>query len=179
MLRSNAPKQTPAFLARHPRSAASPLCCVCLALRGASASTEKKQQVLQSFWQLIQTDCCKYAYVHAVPSTSKEGAGMEWELLLDLCPDLLLGLAPTCNQCWEGAAVVAKILEAGSPFLQNLLGSSPCTAAAEELPVPISTHHRPEAVVVPSACCHLGYCHSVASLCLGSLTLVEQISVPF
>lgn len=41
-LQSNAPKQALAFLARHPRSAASPLCCVRLALRAASASTEKE-----------------------------------------------------------------------------------------------------------------------------------------
>lgn len=114
-----------------------------------------------------------------MPSTSKEGAGTGQELLLALRLDLLLGLTPTCSQCWEGAAVVAKLLEARSPIPQNLLGFFPCTVAAEELPVPISTHHRPEAVVVPSACCHLEYCHSVAFLCLASLRLAEQISVPF
>lgn len=109
---------------------------------------------------------------------------MEQELFLDLCLDPLLGLAHTRSRCWEGAAVVAKLLEAGSPFLQNLPGSCPCTAAGEELPVPISTHHWPEADAVPSACCHLEYCHSeychsAASLCLASLRLVEEISLPF
>jgi len=114
-----------------------------------------------------------------MPSTSKEQAGAEQELLLDLCLDLLLGLAPPGSQCWEGAAVVAKRLEAWSPFLQNPLGSCPGTAAVEELPVPASAHHGPEAAAVFCACCHLEYCRSVASLGLAHLRLVEQTSVPF
>lgn len=179
MLHSNAPKQAPAFLARHLRSAASHSAVYVWLCEQPVPAQRKKQQVLQSFWQLIRTDCCKYSYVRAMPSTSKEGAGTEQELLLDLCLDLLLGLAPTRSQCWEGVALVAKLLEGGSPFPQNLPGSCPCTAAAEELPVPISTHHRPEAVVVPSAYCHLEYCCSMPSLCLASLRLAEQISVPF
>lgn len=87
---------------------------------------------------------------------------MQQELLRDLCLDLLL-------------AVAAQLLEAGSPFLPNLLGSGPCTAAAEELPVPISTRQWPEADAVPSTCCHLKYCHSV----LAQFEVVEHISVPF
>lgn len=127
MLHSNAPKQAPVFLARHPLSAASPLCRVCLALRAASASTETQTASPAVLLAADITDCCKHGCVPAAPSTAKEGAGVGQELLLDLV--LLLRLAPTCHPCWEGAAVAAKALDARSPFLQNLLGSWPCAAA--------------------------------------------------
>lgn len=84
---------------------------------------------------------------------------MEQELLRDLCLDL---------------AIATQLLEAGSPLLPNLLGSCPCTAAAEELPVPISTCQQPEADAVPSACCCLEYCSVLAHF-----ETVEHISVPF
>lgn len=124
---SNAPKQAPVFLARHRLSAASPLCRVCLALQAASASTETQTASPAVLLATHITDCCKRGCVPAAPSTAKEGAGVGQQLLLDLV--LLLGLAPTCRWCWERAAVAAKALDARSPFLQNPLGSWPCTAA--------------------------------------------------
>lgn len=90
MLCSNASEQACAFLARHPRSAASLLCCMCLALLCASTEEETASPAVllaADANSLLQIQLCSHHAIYI------QGGG--W-LLLDLYLDLLLG-AGSCS----------------------------------------------------------------------------------